>query len=480
MVQFGKRLAQIAEGNKHASYYLDYKSLKKALKAIAEASAPSDPSDENPPDSGSREPDEVDAAEIADAEERFVLALEGEFAKVESFFRRIVAEMASKFKTLSKQAAALPLLHLHEAAAEISSFAELRELLQRGGEHSSHHRLIESLLEFSEDVDDVRGFVMTNAQALLKICKKHDKNSNIPIRDHYIDVLNRCTFFNSRDFGALIADCLVLAILLIDKLTGRKCNPFFDFACPVCMHVLCNPLMLSCDHRFCNNCVSISTFFGKHTCPICRQQCDLDEEHMRIDTLRVCFDRLLRKGRTAANPAHKDPASIPDLPATRKCTLYDPCDKCVPRSQHLRLLQRQVDGESKGMPRSSSQKSFTSDSSVEDEVRSTVSTEREKVVSPSRVKTHLIINRIMKENEDARLTKERKVCCCSCPCSCCCSCVCVCVCARALTRSCCCCVCVCARARLDKEPQGSRPCKKQTLSVCPWSRDCKGQHTQHE
>lgn len=167
MVHFGKRFQQIAEGNKHAAYFLDYNSLKEALMAIADAShaACIIPRKAGMPRTGSydnlsqgerqldvkseylweqrrdslQESDELDAEELADAEEIFVLALEGEFAKVEAFFRRIVAEMTAIFKSLSKRAGALPPLHL--AAAKIGSFAELQELLL-GDEHCSHHHLI--------------------------------------------------------------------------------------------------------------------------------------------------------------------------------------------------------------------------------------------------------------------------------------------------------------------------------------------------
>ena len=212
MVQFGKRIKQIAEASpKYASYYLDYKSLKNALKAIDDASADHHVNPGDPP------PSEDGALELADAEERFVLALEGEFAKIESFFRRIVAEMTSSFKSLCKRASVLPPLNLRESASQIISFAELQELL---GDHPQHFQLVKSLLDFAEDVDELRGFVMTNAQALVKICKKHDKTSAIAIREHYIGtsiayllpktfllpvclvfympcLLARCTFYDS-------------------------------------------------------------------------------------------------------------------------------------------------------------------------------------------------------------------------------------------------------------------------------------------
>ena len=257
MVQFGKRIVAIAAGNpKLTSYYLDYRALKKALKSIEEACD----------DGHGVNPGEVDEDEMEDAEERFVLALEGEFAKVESFFRRSVAEMSSDFKTLCRKASTLLPVQLDAAAAAaVGSVEELKALLTG---HPMHGEVLSQLITYAEDVDNVRRFVMTNAQALVKICKKHDKNSTITIKEHYIDVLRRCTFYNSKDFGALIADTVMLAILLFEKFIGRKCQPKYDFCCPICMHVLSNPLMLSCNHRFCNSCVSMSTFFGKHNCPV--------------------------------------------------------------------------------------------------------------------------------------------------------------------------------------------------------------------
>ncbi|EKX52656.1 hypothetical protein GUITHDRAFT_57781, partial [Guillardia theta CCMP2712] len=57
------------------------------------------------------------------------------------------------------------------------------------------------------------------------------------------------------------------------------------FQCPVCMHVLNNPLVLSCGHRFCNSCVSAAAYFGQHSCPVCRKECVLNDDNIKIETL---------------------------------------------------------------------------------------------------------------------------------------------------------------------------------------------------
>ena len=121
-----------------------------------------------------------------------------------------------------------------EAAAVVESFEDLKTLFV---DNPEYHQILTALLAFADDVDDVRRYVMTNAQALVKICKKHDKNSAIAIKQHYLGVLRRCTFYNSRTFGALIADTVVLAIVLIELLTGRQCQPKYDFRWCACTRV---------------------------------------------------------------------------------------------------------------------------------------------------------------------------------------------------------------------------------------------------
>jgi SPX domain protein involved in polyphosphate accumulation len=172
MVQFGKRLKQISEANdKFTSYYLDYKSLKNALNVITDASASvaTLANDGNPTNDDTAAGEaEHDPQELADAEERFVLALEGEFAKVESFFRRTVAEMASEFKSLCKRAAALPPVppRAPAAAAAVHNMNALMDHLAAAVE-KHHHAMAQALLDFAGNLDDVRGYVMTNAQVCL-------------------------------------------------------------------------------------------------------------------------------------------------------------------------------------------------------------------------------------------------------------------------------------------------------------------------
>ena len=210
-------------------------------------------------------------------------------------------------------------------------------------------------------------------------------------------VLSRCTFYNSREFGGMIADIRVLLNAVYRQFTGRvPPDDSASFTCQICQHVLCSPLELQCNHRFCNSCVSLSTFFSQHRCPVCFQVCELTEEHMRVHTLRSHYERLIK---TAPCPAASSPAdcagqeigagqhhedgieaahgrrcrSSSDLgnlcsssrssgtnpvgglrksksdeqlvgKDTVMCSLEAPCENCVQRSPHVRQLLPGVQG----------------------------------------------------------------------------------------------------------------------------------------
>lgn len=275
-------------------------------------------------------------------------------------------------------------MHFYELGSRLSGQPEEAELVQ-------------CFLLFAREIDTLRGFVMTNAQALLKICKKHDKFSPIKIRDHFMRVLSRCTFYNSPEFGGLIADVKLLSLEIYERFTGHAPCDEDDFTCPVCDHVLRNPLVLTCGHRCCNSCVSLNSWFSQHKCPVCNEECQLTEEHMRVDLLQSHFQRLVGGGKEkvqrsmsdeivprtsaaspgsafkklrrisseprlcndATAPAHGGLCDEPTASMPRNssdsalssaasepsspCKLESPCGKCSKRSIHVYMLRRKIE-----------------------------------------------------------------------------------------------------------------------------------------
>jgi len=324
------------------------------------------------------------------------LDTQGEFAKVESFFRSKLLEFTAQMRSLSRR---IGKVHLDvPLEGKLTHFYELGSRLSG---HPEEAELIKSFLLFAREIDTLRGFVMTNAQALIKICKKHDKLSPIKIREHFMRVLSRCTFYNSPEFGGIIADVKVLSLEIFERFTGQAPCDEDDFTCPVCDHVLRNPLLLTCGHRCCNSCVSLNNWFSQHNCPVCNEECQRTEEHMRVDLLQSHFQRLvsgcvhpaayqrslsaevvprtsaetpcsasqmMRRisseprglchemgGRENGDLCDEPTASMPrissdsalssaaSVSAPSQCKLESPCGKCSKRNMHVYMLRRKLE-----------------------------------------------------------------------------------------------------------------------------------------
>ncbi|XWS47018.1 hypothetical protein CRYUN_Cryun14cG0117600 [Craigia yunnanensis] len=67
---------------------------------------------------------------------------------------------------------------------------------------------------------------------------------------------------------------------LAKQSTNRAMNPWvlhlqklgLELKCPLCLNLFKRPLLLPCDHLFCDSCIAGSTEFGSE-CPICKVQC---------------------------------------------------------------------------------------------------------------------------------------------------------------------------------------------------------------
>ena len=168
--------------------------------------------------------------------------------------------------------------------------------------------MIKALLQFSAKVDGMRKFVMINSLAVIKITKKHDKQPGVKdqLQSDMVSLVHRKHFYNSPKFSSLITDiqvrCVgqsrpvrlvvasscgsaqarmqVLASQLMFNITKMR-PPVEDFSCPICLGILCNPVVLSCGHRFCMKCVSAASYFCQTSCPVCRKEQILDMETIK-------------------------------------------------------------------------------------------------------------------------------------------------------------------------------------------------------
>mmetsp|Transcript_19896 Transcript_19896/g.67798 ORF Transcript_19896/g.67798 Transcript_19896/m.67798 type:complete len:978 (-) Transcript_19896:1184-4117(-) len=165
----------------------------------------------------------------------------------------------------------------------------------------------------------LRQFVVINYTAVVKAAKKWNRHVASHAPETLVDaaaVLHAEPFFSS---GAL-AQLVTRAELLAHQLAPPHKRSADDFNCPVCLDVLRNPVVLSCAHRFCFECIATAATYAsegaaalaadeaaapppqvKCLCPVCRKPIVLDEGSLDVDPalddyVRTAFPQELREG----------------------------------------------------------------------------------------------------------------------------------------------------------------------------------------
>ena len=186
----------------------------------------------------------------------FIVALEAEMHKINTFYTRVVNSMAD-------------------------DVALLRAVLDREGDLSS-------LSDLCENLNQLRKFIVLNYLGVIKIVKKHDKNAPRPVADSMIPLLYAQPFYHSLQVAQLYTE--------IDSLSrhGLKAVSREDYSCPICHELLECPVVLSCSHRFCWKCLSRAAHFSTsehEACPVCRKPQLLDPSNYLVDDLLLQFIR---------------------------------------------------------------------------------------------------------------------------------------------------------------------------------------------
>jgi hypothetical protein len=137
--------------------------------------------------------------------------------------------------------------------------------------------------EFCRSLEVLRYYVVLNYMSIYKITKKRNKilKSAKPIE--YLSILMAQPFYNSLKLARIAVKTELLALKVIPGNLNEQ-----DFACPICLDVLCNPVVLSCTHRFCWSCIS-QTSSRMHSCPVCRKDQNLDPSNIHIDWILTEF-----------------------------------------------------------------------------------------------------------------------------------------------------------------------------------------------
>jgi len=144
---------------------------------------------------------------------------------------------------------------------------------------------MQELAQFCRSLELLRYYVVLNYIAVYKIIKKRNKmlkNTSTPL--DYLSILLEQPFYTSIKLAKVTVKTELLGLKIMPGETVNEKN----FACPICLDVLCNPVVLSCTHRFCWTCLS-KTSERMQACPICLKDQQLDPQNFHIDWLLTEF-----------------------------------------------------------------------------------------------------------------------------------------------------------------------------------------------
>ncbi|XP_065099751.1 E3 ubiquitin-protein ligase TRIM39-like [Paramisgurnus dabryanus] len=78
-----------------------------------------------------------------------------------------------------------------------------------------------------------------------------------------------------------------------------------DFSCPVCCDIFTNPVVLSCSHSFCKDC--IQRFWeskGSKDCPVCRRRSSMDKLFPNLVLKNLCETFLQERSQRSSSVCH--------------------------------------------------------------------------------------------------------------------------------------------------------------------------------
>ncbi|KAL0032835.1 hypothetical protein WJX77_001986 [Trebouxia sp. C0004] len=197
-MKFGKRLASEAS-RRWRPFYLDYKTVKRAIQHDVRARDPSGP--------------------------QFAAAIQQELERINAFYSEQEQQLEA---TLAD--------------------------LQQGGQIS--------FAQFRSEVTDLRKFVVLNYIAVIKAFKKRNRHlqhaqaackDSTAVAMDAVDFLSQQYFFTSTRLASLATEAEIMT-----KELGQHEEPaevLQDYQCAICLGVLHNPVVLTCAHRFCWGCL---------------------------------------------------------------------------------------------------------------------------------------------------------------------------------------------------------------------------------
>jgi tRNA A-37 threonylcarbamoyl transferase component Bud32 len=200
--------------------------------------------------------------------------------------------------------------------------AELQKQLKHFEENSDQLSTSQAFAQFCRVLEILRYYVVLNYMSVYKITKKRNKMLRGVKPINYLTVLMDQAFYTSIKLARITVKTELLALRVIPGSLNEQ-----NFQCPICWDVLCNPVVLSCAHRFCWACLS-KTSERMQSCPVCRKDQQLDPLNFNIDWVLTEFlHQKFPHTREAIQTTERE-GLIQQL-EKRACSLECACAPCI-------------------------------------------------------------------------------------------------------------------------------------------------------
>jgi hypothetical protein len=290
---FSRKLAeQQAKANTHFpsvwnSQCLAYSNLKWLL------------TDSNTCKTGSSQKGGTDDAAKVDWEHSFSTILEAEINKISSFYDERLDECLEGLKAISSEISNVctiksveSLQTWHEFIIQYSTKAKTIETREETPHHFmstmegyllslADKQIEQALLGIFKKLVYIhklslhlKSFAQFNVNAIKKILKKHDKHATKSISTEWIERIRSENFSNYDSFEKIVAQTKALVLALTPSSE--------DFACPICLGLLYEPVVIQCGHRFCEQCLIVAST-SCNFCPMCRTEQQLHPSNHALD-----------------------------------------------------------------------------------------------------------------------------------------------------------------------------------------------------
>eukprot|EP00301_Raphidiophrys_heterophryoidea_P004169 c11829_g1_i1.p1 GENE.c11829_g1_i1~~c11829_g1_i1.p1 ORF type:complete len:1069 (-),score=212.46 c11829_g1_i1:48-3254(-) len=197
-------------------------------------------------------------------------------------------------------------------------YLKIREDLRQRFEMVRKNPSSKTLTDLMHDLCGVREYVGWNYMAIMKIVKKYNKNVRDLPGHKELDPLHALmeqTFYRSCEIARMIAQCEMMLCRENPNTVTRD-----NLLCSICLGVLCDPILLSCSHRFCWSCLEIASE-PSHTCPVCRKEdpISINPENFEVDESLSEMVKMLRANSLDASPSILSPQPVLQPAAHTHC-----------------------------------------------------------------------------------------------------------------------------------------------------------------